>query len=116
MILDGSVVHGCPASESGVTSCCRRLVLELPRSDRLTNEPNWVTCPGRRPLVGLFDMPDGSVMPAREAIGVALGAASMCWEHVERAGVFDSSRCGEVLDLLLAHLEGLPAAGGRLGG
>lgn len=31
-----------------------------------------------------------------EAIGQALGAASMCWEHPEGAGTFDSERAGRI--------------------
>lgn len=107
--MGGAVVHECPSTGSGLTRCCRRPVLELPRGDRLTGQPGWVTCSRERvPLpADLFLRPDGSAMPAGEAIGVALGAASMCWEDVAAAGVFDSSRCGEVFDRLMAHL-GLP--------
>lgn len=31
-----------------------------------------------------------------EAIGQALGAASMCWEHPERAGIFQSERAEQI--------------------
>lgn len=41
----------------------------------------------------------------REALGQALGAASMCWEHPEKAGVFDSTRAGEVYKALWALIE-----------
>lgn len=34
------------------------------------------------------------------AIGIAIGAGSMCWEHVDRAGVFNSSRASMIVDLL----------------
>lgn len=40
-----------------------------------------------------------------EWVGQALGSASMCWESVGRAGVFDSTRCGEIANALLAHLN-----------
>jgi hypothetical protein len=48
---------------------------------------------------------DGSL--SREAMVMqALGAASVCWEHVDRAGVFDSTRAKAVGDALLAALDG----------
>lgn len=43
--------------------------------------------------------------PAHEAIGEAIGAASMCWKHVERAGVFDSTRAAMIADELEALLK-----------
>ncbi len=49
----------------------------------------------------------GSVgdVPLNEWVGQALGSASMCWEDVGKAGVFDSTRCGEIFDELMAHLD-----------
>lgn len=38
------VVHQCPPQGSGVTPCCDRVVLELPRTDRLAVDPVLVTC------------------------------------------------------------------------
>jgi hypothetical protein len=43
--------------------------------------------------------------PVHEAIGQAIGAASMCWEHPENAGVFDSTRAVELVDELIAFLQ-----------
>jgi hypothetical protein len=40
-----------------------------------------------------------------QAIFQALGAASVCWENPGGAGVFDSSRCKEIGDALLAYLD-----------
>ena len=40
-----------------------------------------------------------------EAVGQALGTASMCWENPAGAGVFDSTACGEVHDGLMAYLS-----------
>jgi hypothetical protein len=37
-------VHGCPPDGSGVTPCCGRTPFELPRTDRMTRDPNAVTC------------------------------------------------------------------------
>lgn len=36
-----------------------------------------------------------------EAVFQALGAASMCWEHVDKAGVFQSERAKAIGDALL---------------
>jgi hypothetical protein len=41
------------------------------------------------------------------SIGLALGAASMCWEHPERAGEFDSDRALVILTELTRHLRRL---------
>jgi len=42
--------------------------------------------------------------PTHEAIGEAIGAASMCWEP-KPAGVFDSDRAGDIMDELEDFLE-----------
>lgn len=34
-----------------------------------------------------------------------MGHASGCWEHLDRAGVFDSSQAGEALDEIVATLN-----------
>lgn len=40
-----------------------------------------------------------------EAVFAALGAASVCWETTEGAGAFDSSRCKQIGEELLAFLK-----------
>jgi len=40
-----------------------------------------------------------------EAVGQALGTASMCWEDVLAAGVFDDAQCARVYDGLMAYLS-----------
>jgi hypothetical protein len=47
---------------------------------------------------------DGASATLFEAVGQALGSASMAWEHVDRAGVFDEAWCGKVYDGLMAFL------------
>jgi len=45
----------------------------------------------------------------------AIGAASMCWEHVDRAGVFQEGQAREISDALLAKLRaGMPDPDGPL--
>jgi hypothetical protein len=39
-------VHACPVDGTGITGCCGRVPFELPRTDRMTRDPNAVTCPG----------------------------------------------------------------------
>lgn len=39
------------------------------------------------------------------AIFQALGAASVCWEHPEGAGIFDSTRCRDIGLALLNELD-----------
>lgn len=38
------VTHRCPPSGSGLTPCCNRTPFELPRSHRITLDPQLVTC------------------------------------------------------------------------
>jgi hypothetical protein len=42
------VVHACPARGYGAMECCGVLVFDLPMSDRVTTNPDHVTC-GREP-------------------------------------------------------------------
>lgn len=47
-------------------------------------------------------------MELQEAVFTALGAASMCWQHIDRAGIFDSTRArliGEQLALRIFQEE-----------
>ncbi len=37
-------VHACPVDGSGITGCCGRVPFELPRTDRMTRDPDAVTC------------------------------------------------------------------------
>jgi len=40
-----------------------------------------------------------------ELINRSIGAASMCWDHVERAGIFDSTRAKQISDSLAKELS-----------
>lgn len=51
----------------------------------------------------MFNFDDAETPEA--AIYQALGAASMCWEHVEKAGVFQSDRASKIGEALLTRLE-----------
>lgn len=42
---------------------------------------------------------------APEVLGIAVGAASVCWEDVRGAGIFDSEGAKEVLDQTMARLD-----------
>jgi hypothetical protein len=39
------------------------------------------------------------------AVFQALGAASMCWDKIEKAGVFHSDRAKEIGEALIAFIE-----------
>lgn len=39
------------------------------------------------------------------AVFESLGAASACWENLEGAGVFESTRCKEIGDQLLERIQ-----------
>lgn len=42
----GEVIHGFPPDGSGVTPCCGRTPFELPHTDRMSGDPDAVTCQG----------------------------------------------------------------------
>ena len=61
------------------------------------------------PFTRLFKK-DRKVIPGlfsngHDPVSEAIGAASMCWEHPERAGVFDSPRALEIADRLRAYFD-----------
>ena len=47
----------------------------------------------------------------RTKIGEAIGEASTCWDHLEGAGVFESSRAAKVADQLIADVLRLTSLG-----
>ena len=51
----------------------------------------------------LFDWPTDK--PIHEAIGEALGAASMCWQYPERAGLFEPETALRIADELIDLLQ-----------
>lgn len=46
----------------------------------------------------LFDGGPNEPKTLDEVLGQAIGAASMCWEDINAAGVFDSTRAKVILD------------------
>jgi hypothetical protein len=50
-----------------------------------------------------YKIEDGTQLD--EAVGVAIGAASTCWETLDTAGVFDSTRAGEIAEELIAAIR-----------
>lgn len=64
------------------------------------------------PVLGVLrDEPELEAQPRprtiHQAIGEAVGAASMCWENPRGAGVFDSTRAAEVVNGLYEELATL---------
>lgn len=51
-----------------------------------------------------FHQSSGEDLKLSEVLGQALGAASMCWESPEKAGVFDSTRAARVYAALEAEV------------
>lgn len=84
--------------EGGLTSCVKRL-----------NHPGNVHEDWAGRIVGTKPeqiFPEWTTAtPIDEAVGQAIGAASMCWEHVEDAGVFDSTRAKQIVDELVQYFE-----------
>lgn len=60
-----------------------------------------------RPLT--FHREHDGTLSLESAVYQAVGAASMCWQHVDHAGVFDDARARWVADGLLAYLRELAA-------
>ena len=54
-------------------------------------------------MTRIFDWDKGTEV--REAVGNALGAASMCWEHPEAAGEFLSDRAVQILEELMDLID-----------
>ncbi|WP_329131499.1 hypothetical protein OG552_10360 [Streptomyces sp. NBC_01476] len=46
-------VHACPPGGSSLTPCCHRPPFELPRTDRMTQDPDAVTCTSPWRLIGI---------------------------------------------------------------
>jgi hypothetical protein len=42
--------------------------------------------------------------PVRQVIGEAVGAASICWEHPEKAGVFNNQQATAIVDEVMTIL------------
>jgi len=53
--------------------------------------------------MSIFDWPDDK--PAHEAIGEAIGAASMCWIPRPSSAVFDSTTAGQIAQELEDFLK-----------
>lgn len=43
--------------------------------------------------------------PLEEVIAQAIGAGSMCWENVKKAGVFDSERASQIVNETVAIIR-----------
>ena len=41
----------------------------------------------------------------KSLVFIALGEASMCWSEIDKAGIFESSRCAEIGDRLVAEIN-----------
>ncbi|URM87324.1 hypothetical protein SEA_ANTUNA_62 [Microbacterium phage Antuna] len=52
-----------------------------------------------------FTPDENDELSIESAVFQALGGASTCWEAIEHAGVFDSTRAREIGDRLLEHLD-----------
>jgi hypothetical protein len=61
-------------------------------------------------------MDEFAPLTLEEAVYQAIGAASMCWEDVAKAGVFDSDRAKAIGDALLAKVAAPHSTGTDTGG
>jgi hypothetical protein len=46
----------------------------------------------------------------KREIGELVGGATVCWEHIEKAGVFDSTKASAILDEIYAKIDELVEA------
>jgi hypothetical protein len=52
--------------------------------------------------------PPSVVPPAlRSMIGEAVGEATMCWEHIDRAGVFKSTEAAAIVERIIDQVDDL---------
>lgn len=75
----------------------------LRRRQREEAEKGW----GERPAIGEPELPGFVLEPHHsvpEAVFMALGAASTCWDDLSGTGVFHSEAAKEIGEKLLAHL------------
>jgi hypothetical protein len=42
----GEITHACPPQGGGVMPCCGKTPFEVPRTDRITLDPELITCKG----------------------------------------------------------------------
>jgi hypothetical protein len=42
--MSGEVIHACPPGDEGLMPCCERTPFEVPEDDRMTLDPEQVTC------------------------------------------------------------------------
>jgi hypothetical protein len=59
------IVHACPPLGPAVTTCCGRTPFDLPRTDRLTNDPAAVTCGAGIPTAAEAQQPAPEQQRAR---------------------------------------------------
>jgi hypothetical protein len=55
-------------------------------------------------MAGVLNLTD---QDGETAVYLALGAASACWENLDQAGVFESTRCAQIGQELIDHLRWL---------
>lgn len=67
------------------------------------NESNLEATVNSEPFA--FQTREGEEIGLEEAVFQALGAASVCWDNLDGAGIFDSSRAREVGDKLMALIS-----------
>lgn len=53
-----------------------------------------------------FSVRDGEVLTLEGAVFQALGAASVCWSSINKAGVFDSYRAKIIGETLIEFFKG----------
>lgn len=64
---------------------------------------SFVALFGAVPFLGLFRRRQTVVRGDDDVVMQAIGEASMCWDHPDRAGVFDSERAAEIGNRLKRH-------------
>jgi hypothetical protein len=67
------------------------------------NAQNIALAAGTKPFAFVQREEDG--LKLEEVLGQALGAASMCWDHPDRAGIFNSRRAKEIYVRLYAEVR-----------
>lgn len=85
---------------TGSTSCVKRI--NHPGTAHEDWDGNMRETPDSMPEK-LFDWTTATDI--EEAVFQALGAASACWENLEGAGIFESTRCKQIGDELIEYFK-----------
>ena len=79
-------VHACPPDGSGETPCCDRTPFELPATDRLSADPEFVTCPPPASWLSLVSDEPLTQAETRKLL-TAIFSCDLCGARLDHSGL-----------------------------